>query len=97
MVWLVYFFFSSRRRHTRLTCDWSSDVCSSDLSKPGGAWGVPPVKGLTPVEGVGIHGDPLRRDGALHIGGGSEEGRGGEEGWYWGAPDHLKKKKKSKG
>src|SRR5690242_21534180 len=27
--WLV--FFSSRRRHTRLTCDWSSDVCSSDL------------------------------------------------------------------
>src|SRR6267142_523168 len=27
----VCFFFSSRRRHTRLTCDWSSDVCSSDL------------------------------------------------------------------
>src|SRR3954466_15279482 len=26
------FFFSSRRRHTRLSCDWSSDVCSSDLS-----------------------------------------------------------------
>src|SRR3989344_5804142 len=25
------YFFSSRRRHTRLTCDWSSDVCSSDL------------------------------------------------------------------
>src|SRR4051794_11868022 len=24
------FFFSSRRRHTKLTCDWSSDVCSSD-------------------------------------------------------------------
>src|SRR6266571_5925303 len=24
------FFFSSRRRHTTLTCDWSSDVCSSD-------------------------------------------------------------------
>src|SRR6266571_6246692 len=24
------FFYSSRRRHTRLTCDWSSDVCSSD-------------------------------------------------------------------
>src|SRR4051812_49465659 len=29
---LCFFFFSSRRRHTRLTCDWSSDVCSSDLS-----------------------------------------------------------------
>src|SRR5690242_20785263 len=27
----LLFFFSSRRRHTRLTCDWSSDVCSSDL------------------------------------------------------------------
>src|SRR5690242_21643144 len=27
-----FFFFSSRRRHTRLTCDWSSDVCSSDLA-----------------------------------------------------------------
>src|SRR6267142_5196080 len=27
------FFFSSRRRHTRLTCDWSSDVCSSDLGE----------------------------------------------------------------
>src|SRR5690242_3199356 len=28
----LLFFFSSRRRHTRLTCDWSSDVCSSDLT-----------------------------------------------------------------
>src|SRR5207237_6690996 len=28
----VFFFFSSRRRHTRFKCDWSSDVCSSDLS-----------------------------------------------------------------
>src|SRR5690606_4653937 len=27
----VYFFFSSRRRHTRFSRDWSSDVCSSDL------------------------------------------------------------------
>src|SRR5260370_31376630 len=27
----LYFFFSSRRRHTRFKCDWSSDVCSSDL------------------------------------------------------------------
>src|SRR5699024_11284157 len=29
---LVVFFFSSRRRHTRSKRDWSSDVCSSDLS-----------------------------------------------------------------
>src|SRR5438034_10378369 len=27
-----FFFFSSRRRHTRSLCDWSSDVCSSDLA-----------------------------------------------------------------
>src|SRR2546430_11984883 len=29
------FFFSSRRRHTRFDCDWSSDVCSSDLVQIG--------------------------------------------------------------
>src|SRR6266852_8996315 len=29
---MFYFFFSSRRRHTRCYRDWSSDVCSSDLS-----------------------------------------------------------------
>src|SRR2546430_16421990 len=28
----LFFFFSSRRRHTIFDCDWSSDVCSSDLS-----------------------------------------------------------------
>src|SRR5690606_39333480 len=28
------FFFSSRRRHTRFSRDWSSDVCSSDLGNP---------------------------------------------------------------
>src|ERR671926_1646933 len=31
MVLFFFFFFSSRRRHTRSLCDWSSDVCSSDL------------------------------------------------------------------
>src|SRR5256885_7151655 len=44
MIWLmressswctVFFFFSSRRRHTRLQGDWSSDVCSSDLNGGG--------------------------------------------------------------
>ena len=30
---ILVFFFSSRRRHTRSLCDWSSDVCSSDLRK----------------------------------------------------------------
>src|SRR5256885_7551006 len=32
-VLFVFFFFSSRRRHTRLQGDWSSDVCSSDLAE----------------------------------------------------------------
>src|SRR5205085_11319387 len=36
MMLSLVFFFSSRRRHTRFDCDWSSDVCSSDLAaKPG--------------------------------------------------------------
>src|SRR5205085_7857447 len=30
--YIELFFFSSRRRHTRFDCDWSSDVCSSDLA-----------------------------------------------------------------
>src|SRR5260221_10583038 len=29
----MFFFFSSRRRHTRLVSDWSSDMCSSDRSE----------------------------------------------------------------
>src|SRR6266568_5796019 len=29
-----YFFLSSRRRESRCNCDWSSDVCSSDLMRP---------------------------------------------------------------
>src|SRR2546426_10178897 len=35
----IFFFFSSRRRHTRLQGDWSSDVCSSDLgTAPATLW-----------------------------------------------------------
>src|SRR5690606_41010531 len=30
---VLFFFFSSRRRHTRFSRDWSSDVCSSDLAE----------------------------------------------------------------
>src|SRR2546427_7891015 len=37
---MFFFFFSSRRRHTRFDCDWSSDVCSSDLSLRGGPCSV---------------------------------------------------------
>src|SRR5256886_10860877 len=45
------FFFSSRRRHTRFDCDWSSDVCSSDLDAPD-ARPLPPVAGEIVFDGV---------------------------------------------
>src|SRR5437763_12730358 len=38
---IIFFFFSSRRRHTRYIGDWSSDVCSSDL------WPLPRLAALT--------------------------------------------------
>src|SRR6266480_6479953 len=51
-----FFFFSSRRRHTRLTCDWSSDVCSSDLAFPGTrGWGY---DGVLPYAPQGSYGTP---------------------------------------
>src|SRR6266480_5645293 len=46
-----WFFFSSRRRHTRLTCDWSLDVCSSDLEVSRLATASPSIGG---------HGDFVR-------------------------------------
>src|SRR5882762_439558 len=58
------FFFSSRRRHTRFKCDWSSDVCSSDLgvlknaidcaSRPYGdsAWNGKPVAIMSAAMGT---------------------------------------------
>src|SRR5436190_24112378 len=47
------FFFSSRRRHTRSLCDWSSDVCSSDLGGPGygnGGSGARGIRGAVAAE-----------------------------------------------
>src|SRR5260370_14074188 len=37
---ISFFFFSSRRGHTRFKCDWSSDVCSSDLGYVCGGAGM---------------------------------------------------------
>src|SRR2546430_10508559 len=48
----LFFFFSSRRRHTRFDCDWSSDVCSSDLERAA-VRGEP--KATLPVEAVKIY------------------------------------------
>src|SRR2546430_13295482 len=51
----MLFFFSSRRRHTRFDCDWSSDVCSSDLWKDGiftraVLYDIPQLKGVDWIE-----------------------------------------------
>src|SRR5690606_39606720 len=50
----VVFFFSSRRRHTRFSRDWSSDVCSSDLGGRGGKFELLRIPcdepGLSPLE-----------------------------------------------
>src|SRR2546426_4099307 len=47
---VCFFFFSSRRRHTRLQGDWSSDVCSSDLPKRATTGAPTPVAMcITPV------------------------------------------------
>src|SRR2546430_13064702 len=47
---LIFFFFSSRRRHTRFDCDWSSDVCSSDLLVGLTPFPVTPALGLSPTK-----------------------------------------------
>src|SRR4030066_1639847 len=63
----VCFFFSSRRRHTRFKCDWSSDVCSSDLS----IVNVPPQGGRKHPEQKMI---PVDTKNILFICGGAFEG-----------------------
>src|SRR2546430_13361672 len=104
----VVFFFSSRRRHTRFDCDWSSDVCSSDLDLlPGGDVGDPAPAavgdgGDRPE--LGCVGDPVgdpdpkhevARRMAPEEDARSGERRGGEEcrSRWW--PRLLKKKKQS--
>src|SRR2546430_9822000 len=102
-------FFSSRRRHTRFDCDWSSDVCSSDLAPTAGGF-------CQRAADAGRGGELILRAVALedltdleqgHVGkaavgvllrGGderSEERRVGEESRSRWAPDHSKKKNSS--
>src|SRR3989454_4252438 len=54
---MLFFFFSSRRRHTRLQGDWSSDVCSSDLWRSRS----PTHAAISPADGA----CPLRQARAL--------------------------------
>src|SRR6266516_7157480 len=72
-----YFFFSSRRRHTRSYGDWSSDVCSSDLplageepvvaapGRPAQAAGGQRHRALDVVPGIGVAIGPADRPGWL--------------------------------
>src|SRR6266480_2575944 len=70
---VFFFFFSSRRRHTRLTCDWSSDGCSSDL--PSGTFWLATTSpdGRPHVAGIGA----LWVDGKIYVvtGSGTRKGR----------------------
>src|SRR5437762_12732955 len=84
-VWFIYvfcfFFFSSRRRHTRYIGDWSSDVCSSVFCSPSRAAICAAMIGPT----------------ASPWAPGSEERRVGKEwGSRWGAGREKKKKKKER-
>src|SRR2546430_3673016 len=47
-------FFSSRRRHTRFDCDWSSDVCSSDLAVSGPSEEDGTLAAVSPQELYGL-------------------------------------------
>src|SRR6266478_8523130 len=87
---MFFFFFSSRRRHTRFDCDWSSDVCSSDLPSlgRGGAAGI--SAGCVSGRGNSARSTSIetRR---------SEERRVGKECRSRWSPYHVKKKKETKG
>src|SRR5689334_24348237 len=97
------FFFSSRRRHTRWNCDWSSDVCSSDLEQRSSA--RPELLERTAACSrqalEGFPGDPftveyameVKRCGADAIEARSEERRVGKEGRSRWAAYHCKKYK----
>src|SRR5256886_17389085 len=87
--WYYFFFFSSRRRHTRFDCDWSSDVCSSDLLSyrvlTSGSCGLPVgFLNLWSVAALTLCSAPR-----------SEERRVGEECRSRWSAYHLKKKKKN--
>src|SRR5947209_14681993 len=96
----VYFFFSSRRRHTRYWRDWSSDVCSSDLAPAGKyhAWiAAPSIPGASPTVDFAVesplgeaaltqmNAEELRRSAAVMR---SEERRVGKECRSRMSPDH---------
>src|SRR5256885_2963915 len=111
LLYLCSFFFSSRRRHTRLQGDWSSDVCSSDLTARPNCTTSAQRSRNSPSSHRSRQQHferPERMEVWLlslllllagiggGVWGGSGEGRGGEEGRSRWAPDHLKKKKRDR-
>src|SRR5262249_56912923 len=93
---VVLFFFSSRRRHTRLVSDWSSDVCSSDLVEELDAAGARAVARTEIATWAKAHPEQARQttrlDAQLDLRDGrSEERRVGKEGRSRWAPDRSKK------
>src|SRR5256885_9480771 len=98
----LFFFFSSRRRHTRLQGDWSSDVCSSDLNRDGTLDSSfnpvvtpmlprpPPFRVIYPplVYGLSVESDGKIIVGGVFIALRSEERRVGKECRSRWSPDH---------
>src|SRR5256884_7407871 len=95
----VWFFFSSRRRHTRCSRDWSSDVCSSDLilirgGKSASSARILQERSATAIESPYASNLVTRNSDKVLLR--SEERRVGEECRSRWSPDHLKKKNKVK-
>src|SRR2546430_11641847 len=93
------FFFPSRRRHTRFDCDWSSDVCSSDLTGKRGEGDLLVVEFFFRRAKLFCVASQATRSAAAAaavtmsaLSARSEERRVGEEGRSRWSPDHLKKK-----
>src|SRR6266542_5347865 len=80
-----FFFFSSRRRHTRCYRDWSSDVCSSDLGRPRSGDSRTGTSAWAAIRCCWWRGRPR-----------SEERRVGKECRSRLSPDHEKKKSEEK-
>src|SRR5687768_18511546 len=94
----MFFFFSSRRRHTRCSRDWSSDVCSSDLADfdavaAAGDQAAADVDARARgAAEPGDGGEPAAR-GSAHRGARSEERRVGKECRSRWSAEHYKKNK----
>src|SRR5690348_17373676 len=101
--YFIFFFFSSRRRHTRWTGDWSSDVCSSDLTPRRSTWrsdSRPSAAAPRGVDAIGMLPKHCNREQEQTDDrhgrdiGRSEERRVGKECRSRWAPDHEKKKER---